>query len=98
MDSACGGLEKCCGNGCFMECTSDLKEIGMYAFRYLVLSRVTIHYLDTWHHTSHLGLCLSMHFWQTTYEPGHEISNNVVWAISKGSDQPVHTQSDQSLC
>ena len=24
---------------------------------------------------------------------GHEISNNVVWATSKASDQPVHTHS-----
>ena len=29
-------------------------------------------------------------------EPRHEISNNVVCATSKGSDQ--HAQSDQSLC
>ena len=28
----------------------------------------------------------------------HEISNNVVCATSKASDQPAHTQSDQSLC
>ena len=27
------------------------------------------------------------------YEPGHEISNNVVCATSKGSDQPAHTRS-----
>ena len=26
------------------------------------------------------------------YEPRHEISNNVVCATSKGSDQPVHTR------
>ena len=26
-------------------------------------------------------------------EPEHEISNNVVCATSKGSDQPVHTRS-----
>ena len=26
-----------------------------------------------------------------TYEPRHEISNNVVCATSKGSDQPAHT-------
>ena len=32
------------------------------------------------------------------YEPRHEISNNVVCATSKASDQPAHTQSDQSLC
>ena len=28
----------------------------------------------------------------------HEISNNVECATSKVSDQPVHTQSDQSFC
>ena len=28
-----------------------------------------------------------------TFEPRHEISNNVVCATSKGSDQPAHTQS-----
>ena len=27
------------------------------------------------------------------YEPWHEISNNVVCATSKGSDQPAHTRS-----
>ena len=27
------------------------------------------------------------------FEPVHEISNNVVCAISKGSDQPAHTRS-----
>ena len=32
------------------------------------------------------------------FEPQHAISNNVVCVASKGSDQPVHTQSDQSLC
>ena len=36
---------------------------------------------------------------QMTYEPVHEISNNVVCAISKASVQPAHTQqSYQSLC
>ena len=28
-----------------------------------------------------------------TYEPLHEISNNVVWATSKVSDKPAHTRS-----
>ena len=28
-----------------------------------------------------------------TFEPWHEISNNVVCATSKGSDQPAHTRS-----
>ena len=30
---------------------------------------------------------------QTVYEPRHEISNNVVCATSKGSDQPAHMRS-----
>ena len=29
----------------------------------------------------------------TIIEPRHEISNNVVFATSKASDQPVHTRS-----
>ena len=33
----------------------------------------------------------------TRYEPQHEISNNVVCATSKGSDQPAHTSLCQSL-
>ena len=27
------------------------------------------------------------------FEPRHEISNNAVYATSKGSDQPAHTRS-----
>ena len=30
---------------------------------------------------------------QDTYDPRHEISNNVVCATSKASDQPAHTRS-----
>ena len=30
---------------------------------------------------------------QKTYEPGHEISNNMVCATSKASDQPAHRRS-----
>ena len=30
---------------------------------------------------------------QSIIEPRHEISNNVVCATSKGSDQPAHTRS-----
>ena len=29
----------------------------------------------------------------TTFEPQHEISNNVIIATSKGSDQPAHIRS-----
>ena len=36
--------------------------------------------------------------WAFINEPMYEISNNVVFATSKASDQPAHTQSDQSLC
>ena len=35
---------------------------------------------------------------QINNEPRHEISNNVVCATSKVSDQPAYAQSDQSLC
>ena len=45
-------------------------------------------------------LIASMHRFQITrtwipkiYEPVHEISNNVVCATSKASDQPAHTRS-----
>ena len=31
------------------------------------------------------------------FEPRHEISNNMVCATSKGSDQPAHTQNDTLL-
>ena len=30
---------------------------------------------------------------ELTYEPAHEISNNMVCATSKASDQPAHTGS-----
>ena len=30
-------------------------------------------------------------FWKSIYERWHKVSNNVVCASSKGSDQPVHT-------
>ena len=33
------------------------------------------------------------YWWINTCEPRHEISNNVVGATSKGSDQPAHTRS-----
>ena len=33
--------------------------------------------------------CTSIY--RSTYEPRHEISNNVAFATSKGSDQPAHT-------
>ena len=35
----------------------------------------------------------SISFQKQNFEPRHEISNNVVCATSKGSDQPAHTRS-----
>ena len=40
-----------------------------------------------------LFLPLALSGMSTLFEPRHEISNNVVCATSKGSDQPVHTRS-----
>ena len=36
---------------------------------------------------------ITSYYYITCYEPRHEISNNVVCATSKGSDQPAHTRS-----
>ena len=33
-----------------------------------------------------------------TFDPWHVVSNNLVCATSKCSDQPAYAQSDQSLC
>ena len=38
-----------------------------------------------------IHVLLQMHTFE--FEPGHEISNNVACATSKGSDQPAHTRS-----
>ena len=44
--------------------------------------------------------CISMFWWEANtigdyvlFEPQHKISNNVVCATSKGSDQPAHMRS-----
>ena len=42
-------------------------------------------------HIDHITINIKMCF--LSYEPVHEISNNVVCAISKASDQPAHTRS-----
>ena len=36
---------------------------------------------------------LKLTVFQNLFEPGHEISNNVVCATSKASDQPAHMRS-----
>ena len=41
----------------------------------------------------HMELCQEMVKFEMTNEPGHEISNNVVCATRKASDQPVHMRS-----
>ena len=40
-----------------------------------------------------MGRILQSNYMQKLNEPRHEISNNVVCATSKGSDQPAHTRS-----
>ena len=42
------------------------------------------------HHITRLSLTLTV---LVTYEPRHEISNNIICATSKASDQPAHTRS-----
>ena len=46
-------------------------------------------------HEGQVGNCLflTLHSSTCIYEPGHEISNNVVCATSKASDQPAHKRS-----
>ena len=39
------------------------------------------------------GLCGQSYVGLNAYEPRHEISNNMVCATSKASDQPAHTPS-----
>ena len=45
----------------------------------------------------HCILCGRYELWRiecrNTFEPRHEISNNVVCATSEASDQPAHTRS-----
>ena len=60
-------------------------------------------YLDFFHYTISPGglLCAGLYFFlsdrpqseKNTNELGHEISNNVECATSKGSDKPAHTRS-----
>ena len=45
-----------------------------------------LHWLDL----EQFNLCISV---AETFEPQHEISNNLVFATSKGSDQPAHMRS-----
>ena len=41
----------------------------------------------------HNGLRHFVPIWQKSFEPRRDISNNMVCATSKGSDQPAHTRS-----
>ena len=44
-----------------------------------------------WKSHDAVQMCKQMRFF--VYEPVHEISNNLVYATSKASDQPAHTRS-----
>ena len=71
-------------------------------FFHKILSVITSGDLDQAQHTVEPDLCPSclQNYRQTiksnkeliSFEPVHEISNNVVCATSKGSDQPAHTR------
>ena len=51
-------------------------------------------HVTTWvYNMSLLDHCLGRTLQELTYEPVHEISNNVVCATSKASVQPAHTRS-----
>ena len=52
---------------------------------------LSIYYVKTCTKFTCPGLLADMR--ESLYEPRHEISNNVVCATSKGSDQPAHTRS-----
>ena len=48
-----------------------------------------------------INTCIHDPYHSSIFEARHEITNNVVCATSKGSDQPApcaYAQSDQSLC
>ena len=47
---------------------------------------------ERWQAFEKLNLLIHVHHLDALYEPRHEISNNVVCATSKGSDQPAHTR------
>ena len=52
------------------------------------------HYLDFWYVSYMCIVILNTYMLtQNLYEPMHEISNNVLSAISKASDQPAHKRS-----
>ena len=49
--------------------------------------------LQLWYCIIVLCDCMQRKIYKKKVGPQHEISNNVVYATSKGSDQPVHTRS-----
>ena len=57
----------------------------------LVLKHLKISTRSDW--TTSILSCKILSLCHFTFEPQHEISNNVVCATSKASDQPAHTHS-----
>ena len=75
----------------FKKKTSKCQSLDLeQAWRFVIMS-VLIWILASWNVDSKLALAGKALTW--TYEPRHEISNNVVCATSKASDQPAHTRS-----
>ena len=64
-------------NGCYKTQTCPPKDVENR--KVTILEKVRLFFTEKWS--------------SITFEPQHEISNNVVCATSKGSDQPAHTRS-----
>ena len=56
---------------------------------FAILQSLTLHEAPLWYYY-YYGLPTIL--LSNIYEPWHDISNNVVCATSKGSDQPAHTR------
>ena len=74
------------GQKCFM-----LGKVRIFVLPHLVICYSNIQESYAWHPNSQ-AYCQSLHYLPSSkpYEPHHEISNNVVYETSKGSDQPAH--------
>ena len=68
-----------------------MKKVAFFDAKHLVEMNITILRIPVTGSIYKLW-CLKK-AWISRFEPVHEISNNVVCAISKASDQPAHTRS-----
>ena len=86
-------------NGAYLTHTYLILRHAIVSHCFLSFSPCMSHSLREKHYTHSqtmtLQVSLLVYCWlvHSLYEPRHEISNNVVCATSKGSDQPAHTNS-----